>query len=201
MQQKAPMSRFAIVSLTLGIISFIQLAGIEKAVAAIVFGILALKGIAAPQSNTRGEGLAAAGIVLGIIYGEHFFEADVLLMYYGIFIFFFSLVIVFVYHSLAKNQYGFVLFFVALSIIEIGVVWVYHTSLLQIIQILSSGIHILFIMKCFFKDNVYHPVNPCYICPRLRPEPKIGMMNHGNPSRIDHQQSGSLRGHCTFDIG
>ena len=65
---KPRLSEFAIVALTLGIISFIQLAGIEKAIAAIVFGILSLKRIAAPQSNSRGEGLAAAGIVLGIIY-------------------------------------------------------------------------------------------------------------------------------------
>ena len=68
MQRKGPLSEFAIVSLTLGILSFIQLAGIEKAIAAIVFGVLSLKMIAAPQSNARGEGLAAAGIVLGVIY-------------------------------------------------------------------------------------------------------------------------------------
>ena len=37
-------------------------------VLAIVFGILSLRRIAAPQSNARGEGLAACGIVLGIIY-------------------------------------------------------------------------------------------------------------------------------------
>ena len=70
MQQihKGPLSELAIASLTLGILSFIHLGGAEKAIAAVVFGILALKRIAAPQSNARGEGLAAAGIVLGIIY-------------------------------------------------------------------------------------------------------------------------------------
>lgn len=68
MQNRSNLNEFAIVSLTLGILCFIQLAGIEKAVAAVVFGILALKRIATPESNTRGEGLAAAGIVLGIIY-------------------------------------------------------------------------------------------------------------------------------------
>ncbi len=68
MQNRGPLSEFAIASLTLGIISFIQLAGIEKAIAAVVFGILSLRRIAAPESNARGEGLAAAGIVLGIIY-------------------------------------------------------------------------------------------------------------------------------------
>ena len=70
MQQihKGPLSELAIASLTLGLLSFVQLAGVEKAIAAIVFGVLALKRIAAPKSNARGEGLAAAGIVLGIIY-------------------------------------------------------------------------------------------------------------------------------------
>ncbi len=68
MQHKGPLSEFAIAGLTLGILSFIQLAGFEKAIAAVVFGILSLKRIAAPQSNARGESLAAAGIVLGIVY-------------------------------------------------------------------------------------------------------------------------------------
>jgi len=62
------MSELAIASLTLGVLCFIQLGGIEKAIAAVVFGVLALKKIAAPQNNDRGEGLACAGIVLGVIY-------------------------------------------------------------------------------------------------------------------------------------
>ena len=68
MRPKGPLSEFAIAGLTLGILSFVQLAGIEKAIAAVVFGVLSLKRIAAPQSQSRGEGLAAAGIVLGVIY-------------------------------------------------------------------------------------------------------------------------------------
>jgi hypothetical protein len=65
---KGRFNKFAIASLTMGIISFIQIAGMEKAIAAIVFGVLALKGIAAPENRERGEGLAAAAIVLGVIY-------------------------------------------------------------------------------------------------------------------------------------
>ena len=70
MQQmhKPRFNEFAVAALTLGIISFVQLAGVEKAIAAVVFGILSLKRIAAPESDSRGEGLAAAGIVLGVIY-------------------------------------------------------------------------------------------------------------------------------------
>ncbi len=65
---KGPLSEFAIVSLVLGILSFLQLAGLEKAIAAVVFGILSLKKIAAAESKSRGESLAAAGIVLGVVY-------------------------------------------------------------------------------------------------------------------------------------
>ncbi|MBN3039380.1 MAG: DUF4190 domain-containing protein [Candidatus Omnitrophica bacterium] len=59
---------FAIAAFVLGIISFVQIFGMEKAIAAIVFGILALRQIARPDNQERGEGLAAWAIVLGAIY-------------------------------------------------------------------------------------------------------------------------------------
>lgn len=60
-------SELAIASLTLGVLCFIQLFGLERSIAAIVFGVLALKRI--KQDETlRGKGLAIAGIILGIIY-------------------------------------------------------------------------------------------------------------------------------------
>ena len=65
---KGPFNEFAIAAFTLGLLSFVQVAGLEKAIAAIVFGVLALKRIAAPDNSQRGEGLAAASIVLGVIY-------------------------------------------------------------------------------------------------------------------------------------
>lgn len=60
-------SELAIASLTIGILCFIQLFGLERSIAAIVFGVLALRRI--KQDETlRGKGLAIAGIVLGAIY-------------------------------------------------------------------------------------------------------------------------------------
>ena len=60
-------SELAIASLTIGILCFIQLFGLERSIAAIVFGILALRRI--KQDETlKGKGLAIAGIVLGAIY-------------------------------------------------------------------------------------------------------------------------------------
>ena len=58
-------NEFAIASLVIGILSFISLAGMEKAIAAIIFGALAMKRM--ERSNqSAGKNLATAGVILGI---------------------------------------------------------------------------------------------------------------------------------------
>ncbi len=59
-------SSFAIASLLVGIFSFLQFLGGEKAILAILFGILALREI--KEKGFTGKYLAIGGIVLGIIY-------------------------------------------------------------------------------------------------------------------------------------
>lgn len=65
-EEKGIFSEFAIASLVLGIISFVHLFSFEKSIAAIVFGILALRRIE-KNSLLRGKKLAVAGLALGII--------------------------------------------------------------------------------------------------------------------------------------
>ncbi|MDD5292526.1 MAG: DUF4190 domain-containing protein [Candidatus Omnitrophica bacterium] len=60
-------NELAIASLTIGILSFIQLFGLERSITAIVFGVLALKRIKQDETQ-RGKKIAIAGIVLGVIY-------------------------------------------------------------------------------------------------------------------------------------
>lgn len=68
---------FALASLVLGIFSFLNLAGFEKPLLAIAFGLLALRELARDPTQ-RGRGLAIAGIALGAIgliaaaYALHF---------------------------------------------------------------------------------------------------------------------------------
>ncbi len=58
-------SKLALVSLLLGILSFVHLLGIEKAVLAIIIGIWALKeSIQTPKSIK----LSWVGIILGLLY-------------------------------------------------------------------------------------------------------------------------------------
>lgn len=65
-EQKNIISEFAIASLALAVISFINLAGIEKAILAIVFGTLALKRME-KNGNLSGVKFARAGIILGAL--------------------------------------------------------------------------------------------------------------------------------------
>ena len=63
--KKRKMSEFAIASLVMGVLSLITLMGIEKAIVAIIFGILALKRIYREEGQLSGKNLAVAGLVLG----------------------------------------------------------------------------------------------------------------------------------------
>ena len=65
-EQKRPISEFAVASLVLGIMQFIRIFNLEKALLAIGFGILALKKISQVE-GMGGKKFAISGIVLGIV--------------------------------------------------------------------------------------------------------------------------------------
>ena len=65
MDEQKKTSEFAVASLVLAIFNFVHIFNVEKALLAIVFGVLALKRIS--ESGSGGKKLAVAGIVLGII--------------------------------------------------------------------------------------------------------------------------------------
>lgn len=65
MEEQKKKSEFAIASLVLAIFNFVHIFNVEKAILAIVFGWLALKGIS--QSGEAGKKMAVTGIVLGIV--------------------------------------------------------------------------------------------------------------------------------------
>ena len=96
--------------------------------------------------------------ILGILYGTEYLEAESLLKLYGIFIFFFSLTIVLVYNSLAKNRYGFVYLFSALSLLELVLIWLYHDSLILVLQIFLIMSVISFVIG-FFINYSYPRIN------------------------------------------
>ena len=60
-------SAYAVASVTLGILSFIQMFGLEKALAAGVFGAMALYEMKNDET-IGGRGKAVAGMVLGGLY-------------------------------------------------------------------------------------------------------------------------------------
>lgn len=60
-------NELALAAITLGILSFVQLFGLEKSIAAIVFGILAIRR-ARKEPEQKGKPLAILGIALASIY-------------------------------------------------------------------------------------------------------------------------------------
>lgn len=58
---------YALISLILGIVSYLQLLGIEKALLATIFGVIALKNINR-NNEVKGSKYAYWGIGLGLIY-------------------------------------------------------------------------------------------------------------------------------------
>lgn len=66
-EEKKLINEFAIVSLVLGIASFVTFLGIEKAIIAVVFGILGFRRISKNRA-LKGKVIAVAGIVLAVTY-------------------------------------------------------------------------------------------------------------------------------------
>ncbi len=95
---------------------------------------------------------------LGFFYGNEYIEGGPFLQLYGIFIFFFSLTTVLLYNSLAKNRYGFVYLFAAFSILEMGLIWVYHNSINNVLQIFLIISIVTFIIG-FYLNYLYSEKN------------------------------------------
>ena len=64
--EKRGSSEFATASLVLGIMQFVHIFNVEKALLAIIFGIVALRKISASQ-ELNGKSRAIAGVVLGMV--------------------------------------------------------------------------------------------------------------------------------------
>jgi Na+/melibiose symporter-like transporter len=67
-EQKPIFSKYAAVAMIFGIISFFNLFGLEKAIAAIIFAVLGFKEIEKHQPALKGKGMSMAGIILGAVY-------------------------------------------------------------------------------------------------------------------------------------
>jgi len=82
--QKPVFSGLALASLVMGILSFVNVFGLEKSLAAVAFALLARRELAV-RPEWRGKGLALTGLILGlaavaatavflILYGQDLFQ-------------------------------------------------------------------------------------------------------------------------------
>ncbi|RKY31009.1 MAG: hypothetical protein DRP74_05785 [Candidatus Omnitrophota bacterium] len=77
-ENKMTRNGFAVASLVVGIISFFSFAGMEKAIVAVIFGILALKSLG-EEDDAASKKFAKAGIILGAV---SFFLTTILIINY-----------------------------------------------------------------------------------------------------------------------
>jgi len=95
------------------------------------------------------------GFFLEIFFGSNYLVAKSLLQLYGPMMFFFSLTTVFVYYNLARNRYGFVCLFTAYTVLELILVWMYHSSIMLILQILLL-MTVLFFVIGLISTHLYN---------------------------------------------
>ena len=72
---------------------------------------------------------------LALFYPDNYVDASSYLQLYGLFMFFFSLIAVLVHYNLALNRYGFIYLFACYTLTCLVLIWFYHDSLVQILQI------------------------------------------------------------------
>lgn len=80
--------------------------------------------------------LLAPGFVIELLFGARYLEGAHLVRWYGVAIFFFSLVVVLMNYHLSNNTTRFIHFTALLTLIEILLISFLHNTLIQVIQII-----------------------------------------------------------------
>jgi O-antigen/teichoic acid export membrane protein len=76
------------------------------------------------------------GPILGIVYTSAYAGAEALLSWYGLALFAFALAVVVLNYQLARDRMGYVYLFAGASVVEVGLMWVFHGSMVTYAQIL-----------------------------------------------------------------
>jgi O-antigen/teichoic acid export membrane protein len=102
------------------------------------------------------SGIAAIGywilpdLVVNTLFGAAYVETVPILKWYGIAMFFFSLVIVFIRYNLAVRDNMYIIILLIFTITEIGLWWMFNDSILSIVLILVYVNIILCIISYFY---------------------------------------------------
>ena len=71
-----------------------------------------------------------------LLLGTKYLEADTLLRYYGVMMFFFSMSVVITYHNLAIKRYRSIYISATLYLFGLILIGIYHSNMIQVLQIL-----------------------------------------------------------------
>lgn len=74
--------------------------------------------------------------ILGLLFGTAYTAAAPVLQWYGLAVLFFVSAMVILNFELARDRMRFVYLFAGMTVLEIGLMWVFHGSMIQIVQII-----------------------------------------------------------------
>lgn len=86
------------------------------------------------------------GAFLSFFYGDKYLDAQDLLRYYGLMVFFFSLTQVLVFYHLARSNFGFLTAFCNFMVLEVVAISVIHASMDQMVMVLLVMNAVLFLI-------------------------------------------------------
>jgi O-antigen/teichoic acid export membrane protein len=102
--------------------------------------------------------LLAPRFVINMLFGSTYLESAPLVRWYGVAIFFFSLVVVLMNYHLANHTTRFIYFTVLLTLVEILLIFIIHNTLIQVIHIIIM-INIIILLGGLIgvrKHAIYH---------------------------------------------
>lgn len=89
-------------------------------------------------------------LAIGALYGKAYLSASNELVWMGIFISFYSLTSLLVNYSLSLGSYKIILFPLLGAIAQIPLIWIWHSSLLEVIQVSLGVTSVMFLSSCLY---------------------------------------------------
>ncbi|WP_255197777.1 oligosaccharide flippase family protein [Halorarius litoreus] len=92
----------------------------------------------------------AAEPVLRVVFGADYLAAAPLVRWYGLAVLAVVLAVIVLNFQLARDRMGFVYLFAAGSVLELALIWVFHASMVQVVQLVLAANAVLFLAGLAF---------------------------------------------------
>jgi len=88
----------------------------------------------------------APATVLGLVFGPAYVDAAPLVRWYGLAVLAVVLAVIVLNFQLARDRMGFVYLYAAGSVVELALIWAFHASMVQVVQLVLATNAVLFLV-------------------------------------------------------